>query len=92
LKSEDIKPLYMRSLQHKSLTKDLLPFVQNLSQDTMQMTISLLYTKLEKISSPITNKLLNEVISTDKNIKSTSLIPPMLKMRLMAWNLIQISK
>ncbi len=92
LKHEDIRPLYMLSLQRKTFSRDILPFIRNLTQDTLQMTISLIYTKLEKLNTPISSSLLSEVILTDKNIKSSGILSPVLHMKLMAWKLSQLTK
>jgi hypothetical protein len=75
--------LFMRGFNPNSLSiKEIQPWVKDVDEGELQLALSLIFTKLSKLDSPLSKKLLQELILTDQRIKTRAKILPQVWYRL----------
>jgi hypothetical protein len=75
--------LFMRGFNPNSLSiKEIQPWVKDVDEGELQLALSLIFTKLSKLDSPLSKKLLQELILTDQRIKTRAKISPLVWYRL----------
>jgi hypothetical protein len=82
--------LFMRGFNPNSLSiKEIRPWVKDVDEGELQLALSLIFTKLSKLDSPLSKKLLQELILTDQRIKTRAKISPLIWYRLFLYKCIQ---
>ncbi len=75
--------LFMQGFNPNNLSsKEIQPWVKDVDEGELQLALSLIYTKLSKIDSKFSKKLLQELILTDQRIKTRAKISPLIWYRL----------
>jgi hypothetical protein len=75
--------LFMRGFNLNSLSiKEIQPWVKDVDEGELQLALSLIFTKLSKLDSTLSKKLLQELILTDQRIKTRAKISPLIWYRL----------
>jgi hypothetical protein len=75
--------LFMRGFNPNPLSiKEIQPWVKDVDEGELQLALSLIFTKLSKLDSPLSKKLLQELILTDQRIKTRAKISPLIWYRL----------
>jgi hypothetical protein len=75
--------LFMRSFNPSNLgIKDLQPWIRDVDEGELQLALSLIYTKLNKLDSDRARELLSKLIEVDQKIKTRSKINPLIWYRL----------
>jgi len=77
-------PLFKLSINQKSIT-----FWQQVSEDNLQLALSLFFTKLEKLPQNISKKLQKILILTDQNLKTKAKVKPTTWWKLFLWQVKQ---
>jgi hypothetical protein len=82
--------LFMRGFNPNSLSiKEIQPWVKDVDEGELQLALSLIFTKLSKLDSPLSKKLLQELILTDQRIKTRAKISPLIWYRLFLYKCIE---
>ena len=75
--------LFMRGFNPNSLSqKEIQPWVNDVDEGELQLALSLIFTKLSKMDSALSKRLLQELILTDQRIKTRAKISPLVWYRL----------
>ena len=77
--------LFMRGFNLSNLNKDTVIWAREVSDDNLQLALSLIYTKLDKNSSQQAKQLLQNLILTDQKIKTRSKIKALTWFQLFLW-------
>lgn len=81
--------LFMRGFNPNSLSiKEIQPWVKDVDEGELQLALSLIFTKLSKLDSSLSKKLLQELILTDQRIKTRAKISPLVWYRLFLYKCI----
>ena len=73
--------LFMRGFNPDSLSS-IVPWVNDVDEGELQLALSLIFTKLSKMDSALSKRLLQELILTDQRIKTRAKISPLVWYRL----------
>jgi hypothetical protein len=84
--------IFMLPLRPDKLSDDLKKWIPYLKIDDIQLILSMLFTKLDKHKTQISNSLLKKLIKLDNMIKSQSRLESILLVRLFIWEAINKSK
>ncbi len=75
--------LFMRGFNPNRLSqKEVQPWVNDVDEGELQLALSLIFTKLSKMDSTLSKRLLQELILTDQRIKTRAKISPLVWYRL----------
>ena len=77
--------LFMRGFNLSNLSKDTVIWAKEVSDDNLQLALSLIYTKLDKNTSQQAKQLLQNLILTDQKIKTRSKIKALTWFQLFLW-------
>jgi hypothetical protein len=81
--------LFMRGFNPNSLSiKEIQPWVKDVDEGELQLALSLIFTKLSKLDSTHSKKMLQELILTDQRIKTRAKISPLVWYRLFLYKCI----
>lgn len=75
--------LFMQGFNLSNL--DISPWYKNVSENELQLALSLIFGKLDKVSSDKAKYIQNQIIYTDKQIKTSSKLPAIIWFRLLLW-------
>ena len=64
---------------------DIMPWYKNVNENELQLALSLIFGKLDKASNEKSKYLQQQIIYTDKQIKTSSKLPALTWFRLMLW-------
>jgi len=88
---EEELPVFMYGFRTDKLKEDSLKWYKKISEEELQLGLSLIYGKLEKQNNLPAKKLQKELILTDKKIKTTAGVSPTVWWKLFLWKAGQVS-
>ncbi len=83
--------LFMRGFNPDSLSS-IIPWVKDVDEGELQLALSLIFTKLSKMDSALSKRLLQELILTDQRIKTRAKISPLVWYRLFLYKCLNQDK
>ena len=75
--------LFMQGFNLANL--DTMPWYKNVYENELQLALSLIFGKLDKVNSANAKYLQQQIIYTDQQIKTSSKLPALTWFRLMLW-------
>jgi hypothetical protein len=75
--------LFMQGFNLSNL--DIMPWYKNVDDNELQLALSLIFGKLDKVNSTDSKYLQRQIIYTDQKIKTSSKLPALTWFRLMLW-------
>jgi hypothetical protein len=76
--------LFMQGFNLANL--DIMPWYKNVDENELQLALSLIFGKLDKVNNDKAKYLQRQIIYTDQQIKTSSKLPALTWFRLMLWN------
>lgn len=83
---KDTTPIFMLPLRSSGIIEDLPKWVPYLKNEDSQLILSMLFTKISKHNSQLSNSLLKSLIKIDNLLKSQTQLSSVLLLKLFIWN------